>query len=355
MVLFKNKSRESLKKLTEKDIQEKLYGSYNSPQLDLELDNPQSARLENDEILDSPVSSKKMASFSESVTAFVAGREKEAKRAQPTSEKKSLSSETERVTTANVKAVHVQGRSFQYRPRKPWFRNTMKKAGAALQSNMQKAISVLQTGVANVVFFLVQLVKFSVNYVHLHHGGLKKTSLWFLGALGLFALFSSVHYLNEKREDAMQKFTGQDSAVDESESMKALAETGAAEITKVAVEENVLKPVDSVQQVSSESQEKAIEHVGSVNQEGNAGTGRFVVQVATYVNEADAIRVTELLKGSGWPAFIKPVPRTGGKVFYSVYIGRFDSYAAAQKVFSEFKKSVAAAPFQDSFIRKLKD
>jgi len=80
---------------------------------------------------------------------------------------------------------------------------------------------------------------------------------------------------------------------------------------------------------------------------------RYVIQVATYSNSADADRIVESLKGEGAAAFSKSLTRPSGKVYYSVFIGRYSNFEQAQQNLESFRKKDASKSFQDAFIRTL--
>ena len=85
-----------------------------------------------------------------------------------------------------------------------------------------------------------------------------------------------------------------------------------------------------------------------------APEGRYVIQVAIYNIETDAKRVTDSLINDGISAFYKGVERTNGRTRYYVYVGRYLNNSEAKKGLVEFQKKESARPFQDAFIKILK-
>ena len=61
------------------------------------------------------------------------------------------------------------------------------------------------------------------------------------------------------------------------------------------------------------------------------------------------------LENAGIPVFVKSLSRPSGKVYYSLFLGRFKSYSEAQRQFESFKKLEASRPFKDAFIRTLSE
>lgn len=203
---------------------------------------------------------------------------------------------------------------------------------------LRKLFSVLIPGLRAVVLailnLMIQATKSFAEFIYYRRHGLKKLSVWALGILGILALFAGVHLLNVRREEAMTRKPAprmqQEAPVAEAPIVPAEAESPA-----VAAEETA-----------------AVETPAALAGETD---GKYVVQIATYFSEADAVKVADELKAGTWPSFIRSVPRSDGKVFYSVYLGRFQDYQQAQEVLTKFRKTAVAGPFQDAFIRKLKE
>lgn len=79
----------------------------------------------------------------------------------------------------------------------------------------------------------------------------------------------------------------------------------------------------------------------------------YVVQVCSYDRPSDAERLVEEMVGANLPAFAQPLRRTSGKVFYPVFLGRFETPQEAQSALREFLKKPIAKDFSDSFVRSL--
>jgi cell division septation protein DedD len=82
--------------------------------------------------------------------------------------------------------------------------------------------------------------------------------------------------------------------------------------------------------------------------------GKYVIQVATYAVLEDANRIIQNLKQSGFESFYKKQVRNStGHSFFTVCLGRFESYSSAQETLAKFRKASVARPFQDAFIRTM--
>ncbi len=82
--------------------------------------------------------------------------------------------------------------------------------------------------------------------------------------------------------------------------------------------------------------------------------GKYVIQVATYAVLEDANRIIQNLKQSGFESFYKKQVRNStGHSFFTVCLGRFESYSSAQESLATFRKASVARPFQDAFIRTM--
>ena len=79
----------------------------------------------------------------------------------------------------------------------------------------------------------------------------------------------------------------------------------------------------------------------------------YAIQIATYARAEDASNLESRLKADGLPAFMAPVRRPHGKSFYLVYLGRFESFQEAQAKLKEFRGRDVAKEFPDSFVRTI--
>ncbi|HRK61169.1 MAG TPA: SPOR domain-containing protein [Candidatus Omnitrophota bacterium] len=86
----------------------------------------------------------------------------------------------------------------------------------------------------------------------------------------------------------------------------------------------------------------------------SAPAGKYVIQVATYAVLEDASRIIQNLNQAGFESFYKKQIRNStGHSFFTVCLGRFESYTNAQEALAKFRKAAVARPFQDAFIRTM--
>lgn len=229
--------------------------------------------------------------------------------------------------------------------------------------------------------YAVRLPQAFFYWVYHNRKAAKKVALWGIGLAIVIFLFLSVHYLNVNREEAM---TGK------SRYSQSARETLITEATdKNVVPKTPSLPVEASDSSSNETKysERNISSSAVTTEEGNSrstatdedasstadtsadspgetddastqttvqNNGEYVVQVATYAFETDADRMAKQMVENGWPAFVQGLSRAGGRIYYSVFLGRFESYSSSQKTFEKFKKADIAKPFSDAFIRKLR-
>jgi hypothetical protein len=79
----------------------------------------------------------------------------------------------------------------------------------------------------------------------------------------------------------------------------------------------------------------------------------YAVQVCTYFQESDARELTQKLKGLNFTPFYERVTSSQGTLHYLVFLGKQETYSAAQSQLESFKKSSEFQSFQDSFIRSI--
>lgn len=179
------------------------------------------------------------------------------------------------------------------------------------------------------------------------------------------ALFIGVFRLNNQRKKAM---LGELPSV----SVVVPATSAAVADTETVQESSPLSVVSAENESADlsqreESQEmilKALENSSSATTGiSSTGTevvspaavgGKYVVQVATYAVLEDANRIIQNLKQAGFDSFYKKQVRNStGHSFFTVCLGRFESYSSAQETLSKFRKASVARPFQDAFIRTM--
>ena len=162
----------------------------------------------------------------------------------------------------------------------------------------------------------------------------KATTVWGMGALVALLLFLGINMLNSYRTAAMKK-----------PKAPIPVEATANEIHE-SVKEAQLPPAPALSRPGTELSQSS----ASGSKSAVAGKA-YVVQIATYANEKDAEKLTDLLKENGLPSFSQSFKRNTGKVFYLVFLGRFQTFEEAEKGFKQFRGKLFAKNFPDSFIR----
>lgn len=187
-----------------------------------------------------------------------------------------------------------------------------------------------------------------------------------IAALMLVVLFFGIHQLNLKREAAMKEAP--------ENARKMAAKISAAKVQAADQEDQVLSlPVQDEAIVFDESAKPAIAsnkvvktkkkifQKKTVLEKVPAGvTGRedfqgpfYAIQVATFAVREDAGKLVDQFKESGWDAFEKSLTRSGGRLYYCVFVGRFSNRQEAENKLTDFKRREVSKPFQDAFVRAL--
>jgi hypothetical protein len=360
------KREEPLARLSEKEIQQKLYGGFYTGAEGLTSAPKPSSRQEHPQKAASPrpvLNTVAPATPDTDEDIFTQSRfVRETTPSQPEKKSEEASTELPKAPPVNVPPYvrpgsRLDGTSFRSTAAKPaeamrTAKKSVYKAATSLKlpklpfpnvgEPLRKLVSVLLPGlraVASVIFkLMIQATQSLAEFVYYRRQGLKKMSLCAFAILGVLALFSGVHFLNVRREEAMTQ----------KPAPRVQQETQAQSVSVVPV-----VPVESAPSPAVQSAE--VLPVVVPTAATGEGEGKYVVQVATYFSEADAVKVASEMKSGDWPSFIRSVPRSDGKVFYSVYFGRFQDYQQAQEVLNRFRKTDVAGPFQDAFIRKLRE
>lgn len=158
----------------------------------------------------------------------------------------------------------------------------------------------------------------------------RKVMTWVAAVGFLTFVFWGIHSLNSKREKFMT------SPVKKVEKKKeAPAQT--PDVPSQALVNTISTPASSI------SAPKEI-----------ASKGNYVIQVATYASLDDANKLVEQFTQQNFRSFIKSFQRNAaGRIYHSVYMGRFAEYSQAETQLEKFRKSKISEPFQDAFIRSL--
>ncbi len=262
----------------------------------------------------------------------------------------SFSQSVENKTGFSHKAASVAPRQFA--SNQDW------KASA---SKVSKAILGVLAGVLwKVGSYLVQTLDFILRLLDPRKPQARKLLYSITACILVAALFFGVFRLNAQRKKAMLgELRSTDVVVVDSKKPASPASV----VAPVSVASDAKHVPAQIQKTESqESALKALQNsrgtvaaTAEVEPSAPAVTaGKYVIQVATYAVLEDAKRVVQSINQAGFTAFLKKQIRNStGHAFYPVYLGRFESSAAAQQTLSRFRKASVARPYQDSFIRTL--
>ncbi len=364
------KSKSSEKVLTEKEIQQKLYGRF--------LHSNDTAGAS--EPVGKPAHAAAPAASTTSL--FPEARDEDLSKeslAEGVSqihpfEKKTEFREPGTLSTAGdktrEKSRSAEGDAFRSVPRPKRVQASefqTEKSKTAFRMDLKKVFEKGADGIVSLVRGLSRIFSGASRMVDLRRDGVRTGISWGGGALVLVLLLIAIHGLNAKRELAMKKTPIKQRQVmlktakknlktkhDKEESKTTTVTTPADQVAETAIgtlpQESPLKPVDEDQ----EQVRKKKEALASKREmDRPVSKGRFVIQVATYVIKDDANGLMEDLKKSEPRVFVKGLTRASGKTYYSVFIGRFKTFQDAQQAVAGFKKTDLARSFKDAFIRTL--
>ncbi|HTL48608.1 MAG TPA: SPOR domain-containing protein [Verrucomicrobiae bacterium] len=185
-----------------------------------------------------------------------------------------------------------------------------------------------------------------VKLVDFRRPAIRRAFFGVVGAALLISVFAGIHVLNVNRERAMKN-------PGKTVTKQAAKPAKASRAERARGEEER----SSAQETPAPAAAPAVENAAQAEPnapKAEAETGkRYVVQVATYATAQDAERVVQDIKDSGAPAFVKALSSRSGRVYHSVFLGRFSDADEAQTYLEKFRKGNASKSFQDAFVRTL--
>jgi cell division septation protein DedD len=220
---------------------------------------------------------------------------------------------------------------------KPLLEKILKSVGAVLQG----LLGLVAGGVRGLVDLLLKFI----SGIDLSNPRVRQALYWLSVGGVLAVIFFGIHSLNDKREVAMK---GPPKATRATTTHKMVTTPVPPKVetrTEGELSSEVVK--------SSESSTDTAHETVSAATEPASANKVFVVQVATYVNEDDARQVVDRFHRASFAAFVKVQRRAEGKHFYSVFLGPYESFRKAQEDLAKFKKNEVSKPFQDAFIRSV--
>ncbi len=345
------KKTEQLRTLTEKEIQEKLYGRFRLS--DKEDAGISSMPLRNSASLATieKVEEKADDLFSPAILTPQPGFTQKNSRVefepQEKEIKKSFVDVKSDLTTSQVK-IYSRPPVFSKPASRPAAARPKDAFFAAFLKFFQNLGALIAKGLGSVV---VLGLKFAGACLQAIFAFLKKgqNRYWVGAIVFLSILLGGIHHLNVQREIAMKTSRPRTATQARNVSESSVPVSAAAARLQEAPPA-LSAPTASTGTVSSQNANALTPSEPS----SAAGTqGGFVIQVVTYATQADAAGLLRRLNQEGFSGLVKQSTRTTGKVYHTVFVGRFKTYREAQEMLAQFQKKEIAKPFQDAFIRTL--
>jgi len=178
----------------------------------------------------------------------------------------------------------------------------------------------------------------------------KLGTAWGMGAAIVVAIFVAVHLLNAYRTTAMETARQRPVRVTPRAVPRALSSAPAP----AAFEDPVPPTIDETPlKAPSLTSPEVAPVIERKEPEPPLPARLFTLQIATYARAEDAQALLAKLERQGLKAFSRPSPRSNGKVFHPVYVGRLATFQEAQAKLKEFKARPLSKEFPDCFIRSL--
>jgi len=180
--------------------------------------------------------------------------------------------------------------------------------------------------------------------------GVRTGLAWGSGVVMLVLLLAAIQGLNSRREIAMKTSVPK---APKKISAKAAPKIAALPVLETSEERDGGTAVIAARNDTPLTPAKKETVAEKKSAAADVSNGRFVIQVATYVIRDDANRLLKDLQKIETKSFVKGLSRSSGKTYYSVFLGRFESFQAGQQALAKFKKSDLSRSFKDAFIRTL--
>jgi hypothetical protein len=194
------------------------------------------------------------------------------------------------------------------------------------------------------VFFAIGRV------VDFRREGVRTGLAWGSGLVMLVLLLAAIQGLNSKREIAMKTSVPK---APKKIAAKAVLKKAAVPVAADSQEQEIGVNVADRNEVPLTRAQEDTKVVIKKAASAEVSRGRFVIQVATYVIRDDANRLLQDLQKIEPKSFVKGLSRSSGKTYFSVFLGRFESFQEGQQALAKFKKTDLSRSFKDAFIRTL--
>lgn len=376
----KKKNSDDVRVFSEGDIQKKLYGHLDSenvrevktrPKIEPPFQNPNrspnpsmnhSQSIASQDLFDAAATEKNYRENStdqqsETNGSWSSSQVPSESQAETEHERISNWVDEEQETLSNTVSTTKTPVYSNYTPQKPKVKqpHEIKKKGPGIGSVFSKALKVVVQVLANFAQLFVGGLLGFLFLFDLRKKQVRRVFYFLVVVAAIFSLFFGIHKLNVQREAAMSRNASTEnlvggSSIEKEDSAKARREAAAlAEKKEREKREEARKLAEAEKKEATSSNSSASE--GALND--LIAQKPYVIQVATYATTEDAERMAKKFREGNITAFVKPLSRPSGKMYYCVFLGRYADYREADGALKDFKQNDLAAPFQDAFVRKL--
>lgn len=359
----KRKGSDSLKTLSEKDIQSRLYGHLRTGNVIQEDFPALSKPKQESQVFQKSLETAKILTPSASTTK-TAGPDLFTEAPRRTEEEISPKLFESSKSSSPASRIHFQKQAQVPAPSRS-FVQILQGIASAVTQVLKQIVFKFVEAFATAVSALIGIVA-SVDF---RKPAVRRVAYVAASILALVLIFTGIHHLNKNREIAMKsphrkaaEAPKKHKIIHPSEPLEsALSETVAeAPSVPAAAKASDVKekaPAKAAPVTEPKKMKASAEPVkAETPAAATATTGKTsgaVIQVATFATQEDAGKLVEKFKTAGFSSFFKSVSRSGGRVYYCVYIGKFQTQQEAEAKLAEFKKQEVARSFQDAFVRSL--
>lgn len=381
MGLFGNKkkgSEPSVRTLSEREIQSRLYGHLREPgPVQEDLPTLSKPKLQDSSILNKTTNGGKNltpsatpSTHKPSISAPELFEEPESEVAAPKSYGE-VPKKQESLSAKNYMSTH---RSEKVRP---------VASNATFQKTTSHAFQTAGQGLKAIGLKLLELVGWAlgsvirlITSINFKSPAVRRALSMAFGFGVLALVFFGVHLLNVQREAAMKRppkviYSPVHSVVQTTPAQESVALSRPEQAKKddtssgKKAETHQAKEATKTPESSATAKTEASQTAGTAKiielpkqpqapRETAQITGpAYVIQVATFATQADAQKLADRFKAESFRAFVKPLSRSGNRVYYCVFIGKFKTSQEADTTLSSFKQKNIAQSFQDAFVRMM--
>lgn len=347
----------SLRTLTEKEIQDKLYGTFHDAgeeqieQRQLSQQNKSSADKGNSLSVHpaAAVSDSGESVDREKLPLWKTTTQENPDRHRAREDKKQVEREARLAEWADEEEQQVQSAIEKKNYPPASYSQNKPKQQPAISRPAMDWFSKAQSQFKNLLSFLVDKSE-SLSFERPRN---QKPFYVMMAAVFLISILLGIHLLNVRREGAMR--TPAKSVTRPAETLAAIKASETEKLKKPVssdLDSSVLIPAAGAEENAGAESVKSGESLNG-SSKLTAKEAPYVIQIATFAFDADGKRLKDKFQDQGLRSFVKTLKRADGKAYYSVFIGRFKTYSDAQAELANFKKKDLSRPFEDAFIRTL--